>query len=102
MLDNGPSPDAMRAYNDTVVCLLSDLGTEVMLGSSPDIVDLVIKGIDPDIEDPKAWIAEHYGDTRMYPLALTVPGVGHLMDWVTAKTLWRLPLPSADIKLLGL
>ncbi len=81
-LDYGPLAGSVRSAAADVRQVLSDMGTEAGIADSADIVDQVLVGAAPVPPQER----EH-----MYPLALQVPGVLHIVDWLIRESAESFP-----------
>ena len=71
-LDYGPTPDRMARALGSVRQVLSDMGTEFQIANARASLD------DSSGQRP---------DTFLYPYALQVPGIKHILDWVIRDAL---------------
>ena len=71
-LDYGPTPDRMARALGSVRQVLSDMGTEFQIANA------------------RACVGDSSGqrpDTFLYPYALQVPGIKHILDWIIRDAL---------------
>ena len=71
-LDYGPTPDLMARALCSVKQVLSDMGTEFQIANARACLD--------DSSGQRL-------DTFLYPYALQVPGIKHILDWIICDAL---------------
>jgi hypothetical protein len=82
-LQSGPSMEEMRRYCSSVRAIVTDSGPELLIADAPDLLQPYL-----DSEAGRRDVAEfpEARGTFMFPRALRIPGVSHLVDGVV-KTL---------------
>ena len=76
-LEYGPSTESVRRANADVRQCLSDMGTEFAIANFPDIVTEYMDNKDIDTDGCY--------DQFLYPFAMQVPGLQHIVDWVVLE-----------------
>ena len=79
-LEYGPAVSDLRSANRDVRQCISDMGTELGIADSRDLVGACLG--QPELDRPGAWL---------YPLALVVPGPQHIIDSAMCRGLQALP-----------
>ncbi len=114
-LEYGPSAAGVRCACRSVRCCLSDMGVEFGICDFPDVVDDLMAqhlvGIHVDrgslgcgnaarasASASSAGVASHSAPVSstatgafLFPLALKVPGIRHIVDWVLQRAVERCP-----------
>ena len=85
-LEYGPRVQDLRQANAYVRQCMSDMGTEFGIANYHDIVTEYFAGSSHD--DVSRHMTQ---DKFLYPLALQVPGVLHIIDWIVKDTVHKLP-----------
>ena len=81
----GPNVEDVRTACCSVRQVLTDMGVEFGIANYPDVVSQCLK-------DVAQHSSEHASaDCYLFPLALQVPGVMHILDWVVKETVDKLP-----------
>ena len=76
--ENGPSQSSVRHACQDVRQILTDMGVEFGLANYPDVINDVVKATGWD----KANVVESRALACLFPYALQVPGLLHILDWV--------------------
>ena len=79
-MEYGPTEDSIRKANADVRQCLSDMGTEFAIANFPDVVDEYIDN---------SAIGNKQNEF-LYPFAMQVPGLQHIVDWVFRQGISRL------------
>ena len=99
-LEYGPSATDVRRACRAVRCCLSDMGVEFGICDFPDIVDQCIDArlVGVPVRTGSAsgasassGAAPVSNATYLFPLALKVPGIRHIVDWVLQRAVERCP-----------
>ena len=85
--DYGPSRADVRTACASVRQVLTDMGAEFGIANYPDVIDECIK-LQRDEASGGDGVSSH---EFLFPYALQVPGLLHLLDWVVRQTIEDLP-----------
>ncbi|MCP4243719.1 MAG: hypothetical protein GY772_24465, partial [bacterium] len=81
-LEYGPDVTSLRAAFKAVRGCLSDMGTERSIGDVPDCIDAFLNR---DVRAPAA------GESFLFPRALQIPGLQHIIDNAVREAVSRTP-----------
>ena len=76
-LDSGPTAGGIRLWFSRVTACVTDLGVEYNACDFPDVVSYYMRNETPS-EDDNLRIR----GTFLFPVAMGIPGVNHLVDWL--------------------
>ena len=82
--DYGPSRASVRNACSSVRQVLTDMGVEFGVANYPDVIDECINKFSSDVDTPRTG-------SFLYPFALQVPGLLHILDWVVRESVESLP-----------
>ena len=84
-LEYGPRIEDVRVALGSVRQVLTDMGVEFGMANYPDVVSEVLRDVTPSC--PDSFPTGQY----LFPFAIQVPGVLHVLDWVVRQVVETLP-----------